>query len=181
MNIKPIETVYNGYRFRSRLEARWAVFFDAAGIEYQYEPEGFDLGDGLYYLPDFYLPKDDVWIEIKGKAPTAQELEKIGRFCLGKCDITKDGTRFRMLVGDIPDNLLGLPNYNKPIGLPCIIYNSPSECEKFQIDCPFPYGILVHGIWVPGCSIETAQLALIEARQARFEHGETPNVRSVTV
>ena len=46
MNIKPIETVYNGYRFRSRLEARWAVFFRAVGIEYQYEPEGFDM-DGL--------------------------------------------------------------------------------------------------------------------------------------
>ena len=27
-SIKPIETKYNGYRFRSRLEARWAVFFD---------------------------------------------------------------------------------------------------------------------------------------------------------
>lgn len=26
MTIKPIETVYNGYRFRSRLEARWARF-----------------------------------------------------------------------------------------------------------------------------------------------------------
>lgn len=24
MDIKPIETLYNGYRFRSRLEARWA-------------------------------------------------------------------------------------------------------------------------------------------------------------
>ena len=33
--IKPIETVYNGYRFRSRLEARWAVFFDALGITYK--------------------------------------------------------------------------------------------------------------------------------------------------
>ena len=30
--IKAIETYYKGYRFRSRLEARWAVFFDAAGI-----------------------------------------------------------------------------------------------------------------------------------------------------
>lgn len=25
--IKPIETKYDGYLFRSRLEARWAVFF----------------------------------------------------------------------------------------------------------------------------------------------------------
>ncbi len=40
MEIKAIDTVYNGYKFRSRLEARWAVFFDAAGIKYEYEPEG---------------------------------------------------------------------------------------------------------------------------------------------
>ena len=44
--IKAIETEYNGYRFRSRLEARWAVFFDAMGIKYEYEPEGFELEDG---------------------------------------------------------------------------------------------------------------------------------------
>ena len=30
--IKAIETEYNGYKFRSRLEARWAVFFDALGV-----------------------------------------------------------------------------------------------------------------------------------------------------
>ena len=39
--IKAIETIYNGYRFRSRLEARWAVFFDEIGIKYEYEKEGY--------------------------------------------------------------------------------------------------------------------------------------------
>ena len=63
--IKPIETYYNGYRFRSRLEARWAVFFDALDMKYKYEPEGFDLGDGEYYLPDFYLDDFELFIEIK--------------------------------------------------------------------------------------------------------------------
>jgi nucleoside 2-deoxyribosyltransferase len=63
-DIKPIETKYKGYRFRSRLEARWAVFFDAAGIDWEYEREGFDL-DGEYYLPDFYLPKEQCLVEIK--------------------------------------------------------------------------------------------------------------------
>jgi hypothetical protein len=53
--ILAIETHYKGYRFRSRLEARWAVFFDQAGITYQYELQGFRLPSGLY-LPDFYLP-----------------------------------------------------------------------------------------------------------------------------
>ena len=54
--IKPIETKYKGYFFRSRLEARWAVFFDALGIKFEYESEGYDLGDGVWYLPDFYFP-----------------------------------------------------------------------------------------------------------------------------
>ena len=70
--IKAIETVYNGYRFRSRLEARWAVFFDCAYIKYEYEPEGYKLRDGSYYLPDFYLPDvrfrggRGVFVEVKG-------------------------------------------------------------------------------------------------------------------
>ena len=64
--IKAIETVYKGYRFRSRLEARWAVFFDSAGIKWQYEHEGFQLSSGERYLPDFYLPELDVFAEVKG-------------------------------------------------------------------------------------------------------------------
>jgi len=65
--MKAIETVYNGYRFRSRLEARWAVFYDVLGIKWEYEKEGYDLGSGIYYLPDFYIPHLDCWIEIKGQ------------------------------------------------------------------------------------------------------------------
>jgi hypothetical protein len=78
MNIKPIETVYNGYRFRSRLEAKWAVFFDAAGIKYQYEPEGFELEDGTRYLPDFYLPELDTHCEVK--ANTKDAIKDIVRY-----------------------------------------------------------------------------------------------------
>lgn len=63
---KAIETEYNGYKFRSRLEARWAVFFDSLGIKYEYEPEGFEFEDGTKYLPDFYLPDSNQWFEVKG-------------------------------------------------------------------------------------------------------------------
>ena len=65
--IKAIETVYKGYRFRSRLEARWAVFFEALGVKWEYEKEGFDLGDDTKYLPDFWLPEQKVWVEVKGE------------------------------------------------------------------------------------------------------------------
>lgn len=75
--IKPIETEYNGYHFRSRLEARWAVFFDSLGVKYDYEPEGF-LINGIYYLPDFYLPEVNggTWVEVKGKM-TSEDRDKI--------------------------------------------------------------------------------------------------------
>jgi len=69
--IKAIETIYKGYRFRSRLEARWAVFFDALGIEWEYEKEGYDLGAAGWYLPDFWLPKHGYWIEVKPSEPLA--------------------------------------------------------------------------------------------------------------
>lgn len=52
--MQAIETKYAGRRFRSRLEARWAVVFDGLGIPYEYEPEGFETAGG-WYLPDFRL------------------------------------------------------------------------------------------------------------------------------
>jgi hypothetical protein len=65
--IKAIETKYKGYRFRSRLEARWAVFFDAMEIKWEYEKEGYDLGEVGWYLPDFWLSNYS-WAEIKPKS-----------------------------------------------------------------------------------------------------------------
>lgn len=64
--IQAVETAYRNFRFRSRLEARWAVFMDALNIRWDYEAEGFDLGAGPRYLPDFWLPDLACWVEIKG-------------------------------------------------------------------------------------------------------------------
>lgn len=94
--IKAIETVYNGYKFRSRLEARWAVFFDAAGIEYEYEPEGFELEDGTKYLPDFYLPEYDWYVEIKPPRKGAvDDIIRASKFVGEKI-------RVLLLLGNIP-------------------------------------------------------------------------------
>lgn len=71
--IKAIETNYRGIKYRSRTEARWAVFLDELRVPYAYEPEGFDLG-GEWYLPDFWLPSAGVWFEVKGVAPNEREL-----------------------------------------------------------------------------------------------------------
>jgi hypothetical protein len=68
MAIKAIETFYGGYRFRSRLEARWSVFFDECGLDWQYEPQGFEITlihKKIKYLPDFWLECGQ-WAEVKG-------------------------------------------------------------------------------------------------------------------
>lgn len=79
MTIQAIETRYAGCVFRSRLEARWAVFFDELGIEWEYEPQGFNLpwrltfAEGVIrYLPDFYLPSLKTWVEVKGSWSEAE-------------------------------------------------------------------------------------------------------------
>lgn len=76
--IKPIPTRYAGCHFRSRLEARWAVFMDHLGVPWRYEPEGYVV-DGAPYLPDFLVYPDSgqaFWLEIKGTFPSAEELAK---------------------------------------------------------------------------------------------------------
>jgi hypothetical protein len=87
--LRAIETRYKGYRFRSRLEARWAVFFDALGLRWQYEPEGFELASGRY-LPDFLVDyegrckkeRHGIWFECKGSlaAVTSDEWAKMLEF-----------------------------------------------------------------------------------------------------
>src|SRR5438067_1192639 len=87
---QPIETIYNGYRFRSRLEARWAVFFDTLGINYEYEKEGYDLdGRGTWYLPDFWIEAWDMFVEIKPNFPSDEEESKCRKLskCLGKSSL----------------------------------------------------------------------------------------------
>lgn len=105
MEIKAIETEYNGYKFRSRLEARWAVFFDAADIKYEYEHEGFELEDGTKYLPDFYFPEYDWYAEVKPQRENADiEIEKASKF-VGK------GIKALVLLGNIPE-MAGLEVYH---------------------------------------------------------------------
>lgn len=79
--MKAIQTGFRNELFKSRLEAKWAVFFYCLGIEYVYEPEGFTNGRDKY-LPDFYLPKvksthhdeGSVYLEIKPRSYAKTEV-----------------------------------------------------------------------------------------------------------
>lgn len=63
--IRAVPTEYAGVVFRSRLEARWAVFMDTVGIMWEYEPERVQLPGGGTYLPDFRTAAG-AYIEVKG-------------------------------------------------------------------------------------------------------------------
>lgn len=128
MEYKAIETHYNGYRFRSRLEARWAVFFDHAHIKYEYEPEGFELDDGTKYLPDFYLPEGGYYVEVKPPRVNAFEgIEKASKF-------VGHGIDKLLILGNIPEKS-SVDVYHFPV----IYYNTFYELKLMTLVCIVPY------------------------------------------
>ena len=184
-SIKPIETHYNGYRFRSRLEARWAVFFDAIGLKYEYEVEGYEIegckkGE-IHYLPDFYIPSLDRWFEIKAKPLNEYEMKKFEEFCYNK---DNENIKFSVLIGSPEavriDMFSGIIEY---------VWQWPSEKYPEDVSILAPeelskkeyYSRFVKGLWVvPDVSEEQLTIAAIAARQARFEFGEVPyDIRKV--
>lgn len=93
--IQPIMTRYKGYRMRSRLEARYAVFLDHMEIPFEYEPEGFQTEHGGY-LPDFFLPTINLYLEVKPPSePEHRSIYLAGKmgdwrddFCVNSWNIT---------------------------------------------------------------------------------------------
>lgn len=93
---KALDTRYAGHKFRSRLEAKWAVYFDALGARWEYEKQGFNLGNGQCYLPDFWMPDLECWLEVKPEDPTPDEWNK--------CELLGQGTgRAVVIVWGMPE------------------------------------------------------------------------------
>ena len=196
MELKAIQTEYNGYLFRSRLEARWAVFFDACGVAYEYEPEGFDLGGGLYYLPDFLLhgvqgrDGGDLYVEVKGQM-TNLDARKLNRFIsLGRKETHlcgKSSTAI-LIVGSIPpgNSMSEITNYISDTayadrrGYPNYFNFESIDGDYFAAHPGISYA---GGFELFGddssylCEMDPVrtEAAFRKARQARFEYGETPD------
>jgi hypothetical protein len=166
-NIAPIETKYAGYRFRSRLEARWAVFLDALGIRWEYEKEGYELPSGRY-LPDFWLPNPGVWLEIKGEAPNDIEFAKLEDLCerTGHNGIIWSG------LPQIPavmttHGYVYCSGYEEPC--PCCLTEPSRSLHGLEVwgsDCFGPGSVFV----VPGTQGSLSG-AIEAAKQARFVRG----------
>jgi hypothetical protein len=74
--ISAIETRYKGYRFRSRLEARWAMFYDLVGMPWTYETEPVSV-HGEAYLPDFRLHFGAARLLVTHEVKSLHEWERI--------------------------------------------------------------------------------------------------------
>ena len=57
---------YKGYYMRSGWEIKYAKYLDKNKIDWKYESMAFNLGSS-FYIPDFYLVKQNKYIEIKGR------------------------------------------------------------------------------------------------------------------
>lgn len=192
MTNESIETQYKGYRFRSRLEARWAVFFDALGIEWRYELDRYFTGTNGTYLPDFWLPQIRAWVEVKPEYPDwgtrckiemlSHKHDALGIILYG--EVSADS--MIAFSNDIGENSAGSIETDHALWQKC------NSCNEIYIDFgrsdrdffydtdfhkPYIYCSCLkdwpHGEarMVSGASVNDA---IVAARSARFEHGEAP-------
>lgn len=204
MEIKPIETIYNGYRFRSRLEARWAVFFDAMGIKYEYEHEGYEIkfeDAPIRYLPDFWLPEWGLHAEVKG-CDCRGKIPKDDAFKMSwMIDYNGPCANGIILLGEIPDpkgaSGIGYAvwrwdgeglEYGYMDELPWSdhFYKIDNQCAPHWFDKNddieltysffdrYPDNYESSNVAPEDSYDFDVARALLKARQARFEHGETP-------
>jgi hypothetical protein len=180
--IGAIETHYAQCRFRSRLEARWAVFFDHAfgngqpgSGEWDYEPEGVVVSwrhRPMKYLPDFWLHTGQ-WAEIKGYL----EPEKFLRLLAIANGLSDCGKGNDLVVfGDIP----GYRSIRWPVqlhrhnGLWAVPWKPSPECpipSKAIPEARITSQLLISGF--PTILPEWAEEPMNRARKARFEWGES--------
>jgi hypothetical protein len=169
MHIAAIQTRYKGYLFRSRLEARWAVFFDQCDVRYLYEDQGFSLPSGPY-LPDFYLPQISAFVEIK-----ASHMLPVDHFEFGQ-------SRYP-IRDDFPLELKLIHNLSQILKLApehaVVVYGDPfAALYRYRDAEPSGGAVCVskHGLQASSgviCSFKNLEAAYT-AREARFEHGATP-------
>lgn len=65
---------FSGCLFRSFKEVQWAIFLETLDIPYQYRERGLVI-NGEWYIPSFWLPEQDCFVEIRERKPTIKDLD----------------------------------------------------------------------------------------------------------
>lgn len=171
--MKSLDTHYRGKKFRSRLEAKYAVFFDQLGIKWVYEPQGYLLSNGECYLPDFWLPNFNggMWVEVKPEKLNPQELEKCRLLC-------KESKHHVWLAVEEPDFRCYEMFYYwddevvEGEGVP--LTDKAEHENRMFVNSGFGKpGELMSKDYIR-CASPILKTAVKIAKEARFEHGEKP-------
>lgn len=157
------------------------MFFDELGINWVYEMEGFDLttvdGQSIWYLPDFYLPDVDVWIEIKpylmytpmnGKSVTILENFGYVKNTLWMVIFANQPT----LKGDIAIYMNGVCFGKRMAFGFWHEASAPKNCFSMLFGSLRSRAGLNVFLSLGGETDDVIEMACKAARQARFEHGE---------
>lgn len=189
MDIKAIEARYRSHRFRSRLEARWAVFLDGLRVRWEYEKEGYNLPSGPY-LPDFWLPDLECWLEIKPANPTPEEITLAKELAevtdhpiaiffgvpgdnagMVYCSDSTDGSGGTGWWDEVTWSLTSPPK-SRPV------LCSGNSCSSRNFSTPgwgsWDGMVQTHETKSRGRQEPEVYLACAAARAARFEHRDTP-------
>lgn len=178
MWMKAIPTVHNGVVFRSKLEARWAKFFDLKRMLWVYEPESIQLPTRPY-TPDFYLPDFNTYVEVK---PTA------GMFDIGVMDQLADTKKANVLLLDFTKVVCrsyvlrahGSPHYPWHEMFWCAsdkyLSGRPDEAPRFYVNpiykrsksapCPHCLGDDLHSVDRASFPVSPVAMTWIEAARA---------------
>ena len=123
-----IETRFAGHRFRSRTEARWCVFFDALGVQWEYEPQGY-IVRGKPYLPDFYIHDWQAWWEVKSMGDQHQ----IYSFTWKLQQLRRDTRALQAYVCfGSPDLIRGSQIYDDQCCYNWVDENGPTDCSPSE-------------------------------------------------
>jgi len=195
--IKAIETRYKGCHFRSRLEARWAVFFDYLDWDWKYEHEGYVIGpfeETRAWLPDFEIttPKGQhFYVEVKGDPDFFKDGEWVNLLDWGGGPPGFDGSGYPpafssgykpiVLLGDVPYSqdcavalyvTVLLHAKGMRSGLAVVSETGLTLSDWLDsVDCVPDFQAFVRDL--PNTRSNAVGRALTAARSARFEHGQS--------
>ena len=130
--IPAIPCDYNGWHFRSRLEARYQAVFEYFGITTLYEWEGQQLGT-MWYVPDFYFPELKTYFEVKG--PHKENIEKTKQLAVILKPREKDSSfdpEFLILLGDEQGRISGYNEMNDEFDLGCSLFFC-KDCKRYWL------------------------------------------------
>lgn len=170
--IKAIETRYQGFLMRSRLEARWAVFLKNVGAKWEYESQGYDIS-GTWYLPDFWISSFQMFMEIKSENVKEKEIDLCAQLSFVRPVLLVSGSPWprEYTVSMFSKGELIIKGMFAEVKQ---LNENPKKNER-SYDGKLALGVVdskKQGYGLMKLKRPVLARALEKARSARFEHGE---------